>query len=165
MAAQIEQDDIGEDDFPYYFSENSSQRLMGLIKSHHFLTVILVDLTKLSLFEDEDFTIKYCAYRAAFPALHEHLKRINKIKDPAPLIIQGSKTDPAETTIKSVTDPKVLKIRQDLMADAFAAMRMESIGGKGAIQQAVKRLCRLAVDKEDTLLSRRPPSPTGNGRP
>ena len=147
ITAQINADQRNENSFPYYYAESRSKRLMGLIKSHQFLAVILVDLSMLSLFEDENFAIKFCAYRAAFPAIHAHLKNIKKIGTPSlPITAPDAKTQ-KEIEAKNEPDPKIIKIREKLMADAFAAMRLESIGEKGAVQQIIKRLCGLATEK------------------
>lgn len=103
----------------------------GIKQEYLFLGVF--SKYSLAFYEDESFAAQYLAYAYVFKALHTYFMETGKIK--------GDEDE----TILDAQQQRILNLRMNLMADAFAAMMMESKGVKGAIQRLIKRYCELSV--------------------
>ncbi len=89
-----------------------------------------------AFYEDESFAAQYLSYACVFKAMHAYFMETGKIKG-------GEEQE--EATPLDAQQQRIQNLRMNLMADAFAAMMMESKGIKGAIQRLIKRYCELSV--------------------
>lgn len=104
----------------------------GLKQEYLFLGIF--SKYSLAFYEDESFAVHYLSYACVFKAMHAYFMETGKIK--------GGDDD---VSTLDAQQQRIQNLRMNLMADAFAAMMMESKGIKGAIQRLIKRYCELSV--------------------